>query len=301
MNQERIGKFISLCRNKKNLTQSELANKLGITDKAISKWENGRCLPDLVLIKPLCKELGITMNELLSGDYIKENELKKKSEIIIDKTITYMDVKERKTKKIIYLFLIIILSTFIIIGITNIKNYAKQNYYALENSNIMYEEYLNNIKYKMDEICDKDENGNWIKIKNSDKLSEYDNKRNELVKDIQESYNYLIENKDINFIKSYQTKGQVTKKELEYLNSINDSLTCLNNFSKYKELINSKNEVDIKIYEEVKDIYILQSTEIYKKSNLTFAEINSKLIFEASAINHLSSYLYKEYYNEYIK
>lgn len=45
MNQERIGKFISLCRNKKNLTQSELANKLGITDKAISKWENGRCLP----------------------------------------------------------------------------------------------------------------------------------------------------------------------------------------------------------------------------------------------------------------
>lgn len=301
MNQERIGKFISLCRNKKNLTQSELAYKLGITDKAISKWENGRCLPDLVLIKPLCKELGITMNELLSGDYIKENELKKKSEIIIDKTITYMDVKERKTKKIIYLFLIIILSTFIIIGITNIKNYAKQNYYALENSNIMYEEYLNNIKYKMDEICDKDENGNWIKIKNSDKLSEYDNKRNELVKDIQESYNYLTENKDINFIKSYQTKGQVTKKELEYLNSINDSLTCLNNFSKYKELINSKNEVDIKIYEEVKDIYILQSTEIYKKSNLTFAEINSKLIFEASAINHLSSYLYKEYYNEYIK
>lgn len=301
MNQERIGKFISLCRNKKNLTQSELAYKLGITDKAISKWENGRCLPDLVLIKPLCKELGITMNELLSGDYIKENELKKKSEIIIDKTITYMDVKERKTKKIIYLFLIIILSTFIIIGITNIKNYAKQNYYALENSNIMYEEYLNNIKYKMDEICDKDENGNWIKIKNSDKLSEYDNKRNELVKDIQESYNYLTENKDINFIKSYQTKGQVTKKELEYLNSINDSLTCLNNFSKYKELINSKNEVDIKIYEEVKDIYILQSTEIYKKSNLTFAEINSKLIFEASAINHLSSYLYREYYNEDIK
>lgn len=301
MNQERIGKFISLCRNKKSLTQSELAYKLGITDKAISKWENGRCLPDLVLIKPLCKELGITMNELLSGDYIKENELKKKSEIIIDKTITYMDVKERKTKKIIYLFLIIILSTFIIIGITNIKNYAKQNYYALENSNIMYEEYLNNIKYKMDEICDKDENGNWIKIKNSDKLPEYDNKRNELVKDIQESYNYLIENKNINFIKSYQTKGQVTKKELEYLNSINDSLTCLNNFSKYKELINSKNEVDIKIYEEVKDIYILQSTEIYKKSNLTFAEINSKLIFEASAINHLSSYLYREYYNEYIK
>ena len=74
MNQEHIGKFIAKCRKGKNLTQQELAEKLGVTDRSISKWENGRCLPDLSLFNPLCQELDITINELLSGEKInKEN------------------------------------------------------------------------------------------------------------------------------------------------------------------------------------------------------------------------------------
>lgn len=68
MNQEKIGKFITECRKDKNLTQNELANKLGITDKAISKWENGRCMPDISLLKELCLTLGVSINELLSGE-----------------------------------------------------------------------------------------------------------------------------------------------------------------------------------------------------------------------------------------
>ena len=59
MDQIKIGNFITKCRKDKKLTQTELANKLGITDKAISKWETGRCMPDISLLKNLCSILVI--------------------------------------------------------------------------------------------------------------------------------------------------------------------------------------------------------------------------------------------------
>lgn len=61
MNQVKIGRFIAHCRKQKGLTQSQLAEKFGITDKAISKWENGKSMPDLSLFMPLCNLLGITL------------------------------------------------------------------------------------------------------------------------------------------------------------------------------------------------------------------------------------------------
>ena len=70
MNQEKIGKFIALCRKEKKLTQSELAEKLQITNKAVSKWETGRGMPDASLLLDLCDILGISVNELLSGEKI---------------------------------------------------------------------------------------------------------------------------------------------------------------------------------------------------------------------------------------
>ena len=68
MNQEKIGRFIAELRKEKNMTQVDLANKLGITDRAVSKWENGRGMPDLSLLLPLCDTLNISVNELLSGE-----------------------------------------------------------------------------------------------------------------------------------------------------------------------------------------------------------------------------------------
>lgn len=62
------------------MTQQELADKIGVTDKAISKWENGRGMPDLSLMKPLYKELGITINELISGEIIDKKEYQEKLE-----------------------------------------------------------------------------------------------------------------------------------------------------------------------------------------------------------------------------
>ncbi|MCX4255214.1 MAG: helix-turn-helix transcriptional regulator [Bacilli bacterium] len=60
MNQEKIGKFILKLRKEKNMSQLDLADKIGVTDRAISKWENGKGLPDISLMQPLCKELNIT-------------------------------------------------------------------------------------------------------------------------------------------------------------------------------------------------------------------------------------------------
>ena len=79
MDQEKIGKFISECRREKQITQEQLAEQLGITSKSVSKWETGNCLPDASKYKTLCEILGITINELFSGERLNsetENEVK---------------------------------------------------------------------------------------------------------------------------------------------------------------------------------------------------------------------------------
>ena len=78
MDQEKIGKFIQEKRKERNLTQSDLAEKLNITDRAISKWENGNCLPDAGTMPELCKILNISINDLFSGEIVdmKDNEKK---------------------------------------------------------------------------------------------------------------------------------------------------------------------------------------------------------------------------------
>lgn len=93
MNQEKIGKFIAECRKIKKMTQSDLAEKLGVTDKSVGNWENGRNMPDLSLFKPLCDELGITINDLLSGEKIEQENYQEKFEENIINTIDYSTKK----------------------------------------------------------------------------------------------------------------------------------------------------------------------------------------------------------------
>ena len=80
MDQIKIGKFIAECRKKNNLTQMQLAEKLNITDRAISKWENGKGMPDSSIMLDLCSELKISVNELLSGEMIEMNNYNEKTE-----------------------------------------------------------------------------------------------------------------------------------------------------------------------------------------------------------------------------
>lgn len=93
MNQDKIGKFIAECRKKRNMTQSELGEKLGVTKKSVSNWENGRNMTDLSLFKPLCRELDITLNDLMSGEKVKEKEYQEKLEENIINTINYTNKK----------------------------------------------------------------------------------------------------------------------------------------------------------------------------------------------------------------
>ena len=80
MDQIKIGKFIAEERKAKKYTQRELADKLSISDKTISKWERGNGFPEVSLLLPLCNELEITVNELLSGERLQAMDYKKKAE-----------------------------------------------------------------------------------------------------------------------------------------------------------------------------------------------------------------------------
>ena len=70
MNIQKIGKLIAACRKEKGMTQAQLAEKLGVTNKTVSQWENGNYMPDLTILEPLSHELGISLEELLSGERI---------------------------------------------------------------------------------------------------------------------------------------------------------------------------------------------------------------------------------------
>lgn len=107
MNQEKIGKFIAECRKKQNMTQQELSEKLGVSDRTIGNWENGRNMPDLALFKPLCKELNISLNDLMSGEKVKEKEYQDKLEENIINTIEYTNKKIKNKNNLIGLILIV--------------------------------------------------------------------------------------------------------------------------------------------------------------------------------------------------
>lgn len=94
MDQVKIGRFIAELRKEHNMTQMNLAEKLGITDRAISKWENGRGLPDVSLMKPLCEVLGITVSELLSGERTVETD--NKVEDTIYEVLSDREIQVRK-------------------------------------------------------------------------------------------------------------------------------------------------------------------------------------------------------------
>ena len=85
MDQIRIGKFIASCRKQVNLTQMQLAEKLGITDRAVSKWETGKSMPDSAIMIDLCNILNISVNELLSGEkIIMENSNQKNEQLLLE-------------------------------------------------------------------------------------------------------------------------------------------------------------------------------------------------------------------------
>ncbi len=125
MNQERIGKFILECRKEKGLTQEQLAEKLGISDRAVSKWERGLNMPDVSLFESLCMELNISINELISGKKIKNDDYKRIAEQNL--IVLFLDRKKclflKVVSEILIVFgIIIMLSLPDILKMTLIQN-----------------------------------------------------------------------------------------------------------------------------------------------------------------------------------
>lgn len=108
----KIGKFIAECRKKKNLTQMQLAQKLGITDRAVSKWENGRSMPDSSIMLDLCCLLDITVNDLLSGEVIIMNDYNKEME---NNLLEVLKQKEESDRRLLTLEWVIAILSLIVL------------------------------------------------------------------------------------------------------------------------------------------------------------------------------------------
>lgn len=149
MNQSKIGQFIALCRKEKGMTQQELADKLGLTAKAISKWETGKGLPDVSLYEAICKELGITLNEFFAGERIDEKNALIKADENLEQIIKdYHKMKKNRNNLLALLcgvgilvgvyFVKMGLALGILIGIdvlgasestfTDVRDYSKQHF-----------------------------------------------------------------------------------------------------------------------------------------------------------------------------
>ena len=110
MDQIKIGKFIAECRKKKNLTQAQLAEKMNVTDRAISKWETGKAMPDSGIMPKLCNILGINVNELLCGEKI---DIEQKEEQLNELIFKMATNEERYHKRLLYSAGIIVVTSLV--------------------------------------------------------------------------------------------------------------------------------------------------------------------------------------------
>ena len=123
MDQVKIGKFIAECRKKNNLTQMQLAEKLNITDRAVSKWENGKAMPDSGIMLDLCNELKISVNELLSGEVIEMKEYEKKTEALL---LDMQKQKEEADKRLLSIEIVIgVLAMIVFLSLTFIASFVE--------------------------------------------------------------------------------------------------------------------------------------------------------------------------------
>lgn len=126
----RIGKYIAGKRKELGLTQKQLAEKLGMSDKSVSKWERGICLPDVSVYSDLCLILGISINEFLAGEDIAKENIEQKSEENIIGVATDSKHKQKRLKTVICLLLIIAILAVSVIGFAIYRDNKPQNFIA---------------------------------------------------------------------------------------------------------------------------------------------------------------------------
>ena len=122
MDQVKIGKFIAQCRKEKNLTQAQLAERLNITDRAVSKWETGKGMPDASIMIELCEILGICVNELFSGEKLQMENYNKR----VDENLVELKKENEAVSKASRFGFGITLILLIVVFVVNIYMYGVQ-------------------------------------------------------------------------------------------------------------------------------------------------------------------------------
>lgn len=274
MNQDKIGKFISSKRKEKNMTQRDLANIIGVTDRAVSKWERGVGCPDISLLDDLSKALNISIVELLKGEEIVNVKIDEKD--IIESMKYSKEITKNKIKLIINTLLItIILITSFILMFLNIRNIIflnkKYNNYfessKISNESIInFDNYYNIILNNQGKYDNEDYEKiiryvNKTKERLNDKTKEYLLKEKVNMNDYREFYKYYYSN----LIENYESNKTIYSILLKY------DLSKENNMIKYYRYYNFSKKYISNIYDR------LYHQFDYKKLSLDFPNIFSCL------------------------
>ena len=274
MNQDKIGKFISYKRKEKNMTQRDLANIIGVTDRAVSKWERGVGCPDISLLDDLSKALNISIVELLKGEEIVNVKIDEKD--IIESMKYSKEITKNKIKLIINTLLItIILITSFILMFLNIRNIIflnkKYNNYfessKISNESIInFDNYYNIILNNQGKYDNEDYEKiiryvNKTKERLNDKTKEYLLKEKVNMNDYREFYKYYYSN----LIENYESNKTIYSILLKY------DLSKENNMIKYYRYYNFSKKYISNIYDR------LYHQFDYKKLSLDFPNIFSCL------------------------
>lgn len=126
MDLKKIGAFIAMNRRAKGLTQQQLADQLGVTNKTVSRWETGKYMPDLSLLKPICESLDISLNELLSGEPMETEHLAEKTETNIINTVEYtkQEIKNEHRKiSILFISIGILINISVFLSFDSFNNW----------------------------------------------------------------------------------------------------------------------------------------------------------------------------------
>ena len=131
MTQNNIGTFIQLSRKNKGLTQKELGDEIGVSDKTISKWENGNSIPDTAMLAPLCHSLDISVNELLSGEKLPPENYTEKAE---ENMMQLLQENQKNKKATLFTYLagvLLLVFTFCVSYLGHVWDNRLDNYFDL--------------------------------------------------------------------------------------------------------------------------------------------------------------------------
>lgn len=289
MDQEKIGKFIKERREELGLTQKDVADKVHVSNKTISKWENGRGLFDITMLKPLSKVLDVSITELVTGELSNEKDFKIKTDDAFNITFQYMNRKEKKVKlKTIILTILIPLIIFMVLNFSY-KIYLINRYHEKINNDI-----VNIIKNKPDEIVS--ENNSRYNLENMVRYGEVafiNNYRDyEFVKPAGktkwESYSYIKRDQDGNLISGFRFSSRDVFSYISFLDNVTKEDN--KNSDNAKDYVLTKKDirrilVENDINDDV-DLLKYLRKNYYFKSNIL---MSSKEIKERYSLNKAAS------------